>query len=314
MKRSLIIMCSMLILGVGNTNGQQDTASINQAQNKLDSLVNTLHYQTGTITIGNNIAQVQTPDSFSFLDAKDARFVLKDLWGNPDDESILGMLVPKNVSVADTGSWAVVYSYEESGHVKDDDAEGINYDDLLAEMKKQTIAASAERTKLGYKGIELVGWAKKPFYDKETHKLHWAKEIKFEKTEGNTLNYNIRMLGRKGVLVMNIVSQMSSLPVVESNINKILGSTNFTSGNTYSDFNSNTDKIAEYGIGGLIAGGVLLKTGILAKIGLSLLKAWKLIAVAIAGAYASLRKKLFGKKKKKDEMAELPPAKEEEPK
>jgi uncharacterized membrane-anchored protein len=160
--------------------------------------------------------------------------------------------------------------------------------------------------------MELIGWAKKPFYDKETHKLHWAKEIKFEKSEVNTLNYNIRMLGRKGVLVMNIVSEMSSLPIVESNINMILGSTNFTEGNTYNDFNSNTDKIAEYGIGGLIAGGVLLKTGILAKLGLVLLKMRKLIALSIAGAYAALRKKLFGKKK--EEKVELLQVAEDEPK
>jgi len=111
---------------------------------------------------------------------------------------------------------------------------------------------------------------------------------------------------------MNIVSEMSSLPIVESNINMILGSTNFTEGNTYNDFNSNTDKIAEYGIGGLIAGGVLLKTGILAKLGLVLLKMRKLIALSIAGAYAALRKKLFGKKK--EEKVELPQVAEDEPK
>jgi uncharacterized membrane-anchored protein len=312
MKRNILILCSFLILGIGKAATQQDTASINEAQNKLDSLVNSLHYQTGRTIIGENIAQVQPPDRFSFLGAKDARFVLKDLWGNPDNENILGMLVPNNVRLSDAGGWAVVYTYDESGHVKDDDAEAINYDDLLDEMKKQTIAASAERTKMGYRGMELIGWAKKPFYDKETHKLHWAKEIKFEKSEVNTLNYNIRMLGRKGVLVMNIVSEMSSLPIVESNINMILGSTNFTEGNTYNDFNSNTDKIAEYGIGGLIAGGVLLKTGILAKLGLVLLKMWKLIALSIAGAYAALRKKLFGKKK--EEKVELPQVAEDEPK
>jgi uncharacterized membrane-anchored protein len=313
MKRYLFIIFSLFLLSAGVTNAQKDTSSINQAQKKLDSLINALHYQTGTITIGDNIAQVQTPEGYSFLGAKDARFVLKDLWGNPDDENILGMLIPKNAGITDTGGWAVVYSYEESGHVKDDDAEGINYDDLLDEMKKQTIAASAERTKMGYKSIELVGWAKKPFYDKETHKLHWAKEIKFENSTSNTLNYNIRMLGRKGVLVMNIVSEMSGLPVVESNIEKILGSTNFTAGNTYSDFNSSTDKIAEYGIGGLIAGGVLLKTGILAKLGLLLIKLWKLIAVSIAGAFAFVRKKLSGKKKKKKE-ADLPQIAEDDKK
>ncbi len=296
MKKIHLVISALFLLNIGKA---QDTTSADLAQTKLDSLLNSLHYQTGNIIIGENIAQVQTPDGFSFLGPKDARFVLKDIWSNPDDDQVLGMLVPKDVKVTDSNGWAVVYSYLESGHVKDDDAEGINYDDLLQEMKKQAIVASAERTKNGYSSIELVGWAKKPFYDKETHKLHWAKEFKFEKSAENTLNYNIRMLGRKGVLVMNIVAGIKGLPVVEANIDKILVSTNFTAGNTYNDFNSGTDKIAEYGIGGLIAGGVLLKTGILAKLGLLLLKLWKVIAVAVAGAFAFIRKKFMGNKKKK---------------
>ncbi|HXB12744.1 MAG TPA: DUF2167 domain-containing protein [Bacteroidia bacterium] len=309
MKKFHLLIVALLLLNLGKA---QDTTSVNQAQDKLDSLLNSLHYQTGKILIGDNIAQVQTPEGFSFLDPKDARFVLKDIWNNPDDEKVLGMLIPKDVKVTDSNGWAVIYSYMESGHVKDDDAEGIKYDDLLEEMKKQTIVESAERTKMGYSGFELVGWAKQPFYDKETHKLHWAKEFKFDKRTENTLNYNIRMLGRKGVLVMNVVSGIKGLPVVEANIDKIMGSTNFTEGNTYNDFNSTTDKIAEYGIGGLIAGGVLLKTGLLAKLGLILIKLWKLIAVAVAGAIAFIRKK-FLSNKKKNENTEVVKVKEDEP-
>jgi uncharacterized membrane-anchored protein len=47
---------------------------------------------------------------------------------------------------------------------------------------------------------------------------------------------------------------------------------NFTTGNTYGEFNSSVDKVAAYGIAGLIAGGILAKTGLFAKIGILLLK------------------------------------------
>ena len=35
----------------------------------------------------------------------------------------------------DRGSWGIVISYEAGGYVKDNDADSINYDDLLKEMK-----------------------------------------------------------------------------------------------------------------------------------------------------------------------------------
>ena len=104
------------------------------------------------------------------------------------------------------------------------------------------------------------------------------------------------MLGRKGVLVMNVIAGMDNMKVVNASMVKILASTAFTSGNRYEDFDNNLDKVAEYGIGGLIAGGILAKTGILAKLGIFFLKAWKIIAVAVVGLFGYIKAKFFGKK------------------
>ena len=76
-----------------------------------------------------------------------------------------------------------------------------------------------------------------------------------------------------------------------------MASTNFIYGNRYEDFDESNDKIAEYGIAGLIAGGVLAKTGLLAKLGFFLLKMWKAIAFAIVAGFGAF-KKFFGKKSK----------------
>ena len=59
-----------------------------------------------------------------------------------------------------------------------------------------------ERKKLGYSTLNLVGWASKPYYDGKNKVLHWAKELKVEGDEGNTLNYDVRVLGRKFLLFM----------------------------------------------------------------------------------------------------------------
>jgi uncharacterized membrane-anchored protein len=79
-------------------------------------------------------------------------------------------------------------------------------------------------------------------------------------------------------------------------MDKVLASTNFTNGNRYEDFDDNMDKVAEYGIGGLIAGGILAKTGILAKMGIFFLKAWKIIAVAVVGFWGFIKARFFAKK------------------
>src|SRR6201999_2028482 len=107
--------------------------------------------------------------------------------------------------------WAVIVSYEEDGYVKDEEAGKINYDELLKQMQKGIHDANKERERDGYPAMELVGWAAAPRYDRNTHKLYWAKNLKFTGEDENTLNYNIRMLGRRGVLVLNAVASMHQL-------------------------------------------------------------------------------------------------------
>jgi uncharacterized membrane-anchored protein len=79
--------------------------------------------------------------------------------------------------------------------------------------------------------------------------------------------------------------------------------TEFTPGNRYTDFNAGTDKVAEYGIAALVAGGVAAKLGFFAKI-FALLLAFKkalLIGVAAAGSWIY---KLLGRKKATSDGAE----------
>jgi uncharacterized membrane-anchored protein len=275
---------------------EMDSTALAAAMARVDSTIKALDYKSGKIVLKDNLATITVPEGFAFLESKDAKYILEKIWGNPADNDVLGLLVPKNVNLLEGNSWAVIYTYDDEGHIDDGDAEDYDYTKMLADMKEETEKASVERIKMNYEAIELIGWAKTPFYDKISHKLHWAKELKFGKDSLNMLNYNIRMLGRKGVLVMNIVSGIDNMKTVEVNINPILASTNFNTGNRYEDFDSGTDKVAEYGIGGLIAGGILVKTGLLAKLGLILVKAWKLIAVGFVGLVAGI-KKFFGRKK-----------------
>lgn len=254
----------------------------------IDSLSNALHYQQGHVVLPGGISELEVPRGFRYLDSAQSRTVLTRYWGNPNGTS-LGMLFPENLSPLAENSWAYVIEYDPSGHVKDDDADDINYDDLLKEMREDMVDANKERTEAGYEAVTLVGWASAPFYDKTNHTLHWAKTLKFGDSPDNTLNYNVRVLGRKGVLILNAVGSSKDLAAIKASIPSLLSSVSFAKGQQYTDFNSGLDEVAAYGIGGLIAGKVLAKVGLFAVI----LKFWKLGLLALGGAWAAI-KRFFG--------------------
>jgi uncharacterized membrane-anchored protein len=70
----------------------------------------------------------------------------------------------------------------------------------------------------------------------------------------------------------------------------------FNEGYRYAEFNSKTDRMAEYGLGALIAGGVAAKLGLFGKL-FALLVAFKKIILVGLVAIGSFVAKMFGKKK-----------------
>jgi uncharacterized membrane-anchored protein len=159
-------------------------------------------------------------------------------------------------------------------------------------MQKEISEANTVRESQGYEKVALVGWASKPYYDADKKILHWAKEIKFGDSEENTLNYNVRVLGRKGVLILNAIASMNDLKAVKGNVNAVTNIVSFTDGNKYENFNPDIDQVAAYSIGGLVAGKVLAKVGFFA----GLLKFWKVIAIAIGGGATSVWKWFTGRR------------------
>mgnify|MGYP006217387677 CR=1 FL=1 len=92
----------------------------------------------------------------------DARRVLEDMWGNPPDDSVLGMIVPRRPGLSEQDSWAVVVTWSDDGYVSDEDASKIDYADLLKTMQAETRDSNPERIKAGYGSLDLVGWAVPP--------------------------------------------------------------------------------------------------------------------------------------------------------
>jgi uncharacterized membrane-anchored protein len=297
MKKFIIPVLWLLLSFTASAASDSDTLPIDSVNSFMERYVgiDTFHYQTsGKIPIGI-VASLDIPKGFKFLDGKQAASVLHDVWKNPYSES-LGMLMPEDKSPYLRDCWAVEITYEEEGHIKDDDAKDIKYDDLLKQMQQQVTEANPERERQGSKAIELIGWAEQPYYDASAHKLYWAKKFRDIGDTTVFLNYNIRVLGRKGVLVLNAIGGIDQLAEIKEQTPTILAATNFTSGNTYQEFNSTVDKVAAYGIAGLIAGGILAKTGLFAKLGILLLKFIKPLLVGLSAFGAWVMRFFRGRK------------------
>lgn len=245
-----------------------------------------LHARAGRITLPGDIATLDLPPQLRYLDPADARKFLIDHWGNPPGPPTLGMIVPAGVDLQGTAGWGVIVGYEQDGHVRDDDT-GAGYAGLLAQLKEAVADRNTARREQGYAAMTLIGWAEPPRYDRARHQLSWAKELHTEGSNENGLNYNLRLLGREGALVLNGVAGMNQFEQVKRGIHEVAAAADFSAGRRYADFDARTDRVAAYGLATLAAGGVAAKPGLLGKLAVALpgFSQLLLIAVGVCGVW-----------------------------
>ncbi|HET8706789.1 MAG TPA: DUF2167 domain-containing protein [Pseudomonadales bacterium] len=255
---------------------------------------NKLHWHAGHMQL-LNLAELNLGDQYVYLDAKDAKALLTKMGNFPDDNT-LALIGSKD----EGQNWFVEITYDDSGYVKDDEAKEWNADELLESIKQGTDAANEERAKQGIPALNIIGWAEKPHYDAQAHKVEWSVLARSadEQPGDETVNYKTLTLGRDGYIAMNLVTSNNTLPQDRAHITTLLNNLHYFEGKRYSDFNSTTDKVAALGLTALVAG-VAAKTGLLAKL-LALAVAFKkfiVIGVVLAfGFIKSIFGKLFGKK------------------
>jgi len=252
-------------------------------------------YQTGDIVLPNKVATLHLGEKYHYLDVTETNRLLAE-WGNPPDEETQGTILAADIDPMSDGAWAVFLTYIDEGHVDDSDAAKIDYDDMFKDMKEGAEDSNSDRKKAGYAPLHLIKWAEPPRYDAATKKLYWAKEIDFEGSQTHTLNYDVRVLGREGVLSMEAVANIDQLEMIRGEMRPLLDAAEFNTGHRYAEFNKSTDRLAEYGLGALIASGVAAKLGLFAKLGALLLafKKFFILALVAAGGFIA---RLFGKKK-----------------
>lgn len=269
-----------------------------QTDEERQRIVESLRWRTeGIIPLEGGAATIRLHGGYRYLDSADASKVLTDLWGNPRQET-LGMIFPPEDPGA-TGIWGVIVEgFEQEGYVKDEDADRLDPAGLLRQLQESQRAANEERKRQGYPELEVVGWAVPPRYDKQAKKLFWALDIRRVGSERHSVNYYVRILGRRGFLVLNALGGIEQVRQIEAATPQVLGMIEFSEGHRYADFDPKSDKVATYGIAGLILGAVgfkvAAKLGLLAilakKFGVVLLLLKKFWIVAVLAIVALFRK------------------------
>ena len=226
-------------------------------------------------------ATITVPASCLFTGMDGVKAFLEATQNNASGNERGVLLCPAN-GTSDT--WFVLFSYDQSGYVRDDEGASLDADAILASVRSGTEAGNRERKRRGWATLTVEGWATKPFYDRATNNLTWAITA-HDNEGGHTVNHSVRLLGRGGVMHADLVTTPEQLAVLVPTFNTMIGGYTYSAGYKYAEWRSG-DKVAAYGLTALVAGGAgvaLVKSGLLVKF-------WKLIVIGFAALVGALKR------------------------
>jgi len=235
-------------------------------------------------------ATITVPASCLFTGMDGVKAFLEATQNNASGNERGVLLCPANGT---NDTWFVLFSYDQSGYVRDDEGASLDADAILESVRRGTDAGNRERKRRGWGTLTVEGWATKPFYDRATNNLTWAITAR-DNEGGRTVNHSVRLLGRGGVMHADLVTTPEQLAVLVPTFNTMIGGYTYSSGYKYAEWRSG-DKVAAYGLTALVAGGAgvaLVKSGLLVKF-------WKLIVIgfaALVGALKRLWSRITGKR------------------
>lgn len=245
--------------------------------------INQLNWTRGPARIPlAGVAVLDLPFGYAALSPPDSENFLR-LNGNPVDDG-----GPANYIIApvsQNANWFAAVYYEDGGHIADDQT--IDAEALFKSVQNDEQRENQTRQQQNMPVMMLSGWGAKPSYDKQTHRLEWAFQFA-ESGGGKTENFNTRLLSRTGDMHIILVDDPDMIAGDIPGFNAAISGLAFNSGQRYADYHSG-DKLAAYGIAGLIAGGAAAaaaKTGLLAGLVGILAASGKAIFAAVVVAFA----------------------------
>lgn len=246
--------------------------------------------------------ELNLPAGQAFIPAEAANRLMAAL-GNRRQDGRFGLILPTKAGE----DWLIDILWVNEGYVEDGDAKEWQPDAMLDGLKEGTEQDNERRIAEGIAALDIIGWVEQPTYDARAHQLIWslsARERGAPTSQPQTINYNTYALGRDGYFSLDLITGSDHIATDKAVAKTVLANLTFNPGKRYEDFNASTDKMATYGLAGLVGAVAIKKLGLLAMIGVFLLKAWKIIALVALGITAALRSRfgrLFGKSAPVDE-------------
>ncbi len=273
----LLIVALLAALGSVGALAQEAELSDEEAEAQFMRMVERLGWEReGEGSLGDQ-AEISIPEGYRFSGKSGTNELMK-LMGNPHSPDRVGTLAPEGLE------WFVVFSFEDSGYVKDDEKDDLDPKKTLKMFQESQEAANEQRAAMGMGKLFVTGWAKEPFYNETTNNLEWALELEDE--EGFvSVNYKTKLLGRNGVIDSVLVCGPDELEDLLPTYQELITGFEYTDGNSYAEYKKG-DKVAEYGLMGLMVGGgafAAAKLGLLGWLGVAFKKVWYLFVAAIVG-------------------------------
>lgn len=276
-------------------------ATAQSSEEKQQQLMQSIEWTPGPTkgTLGT-VATVDVPAGCRFTGAEGSKKFM-EATENPATGNEQGVILCRPAENEAGSTWFVVYEYDPTGYVKDEEKTKLDAKKILASMKEANDDGNDERKRRGWSPIYLGGWERPPYYDESTHNLTWALRVYAQ--DDTSINHSVRLLGRGGVMKVDLVIAPKAFEEALPAFDAMIAGTTFVPGQRYSEWRSG-DKVAAYGLTALVAGGAgaaAMKLGLFGKM-------WKLIAamfaaagkaiIAAVAAVGAFLKRLFGKKDK----------------
>jgi uncharacterized membrane-anchored protein len=248
-----------------------------QSETAEQKIIRSLNWIRGpqSVNLFNN-STLNVPNGYVFLNQQDAKKFMEVLQNPSSGHEYL-------IARQDLG-WFGIFEFSETGLIKDDDK--IDASAVLESIRRGTEEGNKERRSKGWQTMSVIGWKLPPYYDAESKRLEWA--IEGRDSGGSTaVNLNTRILGRKGVTSVVLVTTPTTFDADVREFKNALRGFTYVAGEQYHEFKQG-DKIAEYGLAALIVGGaaaVATKKGFWAIIAGFFAAFWKILA---GGAIALL--------------------------
>lgn len=291
------------------------TAQSQQQQAQLEAEIQAA-WKAASETAVTGPAEIQLLDQGTLKITADEVFIPKaeanrimTALGNSANPTRFGLVVGRT----DKTNWLVEVSWIKEGYVRDGDAKEWQADEMLESMKDGTEQSNAERIARGFPALDIIGWVEPPTYDAAKHRLVWSLSARDRGSDPNlpqTINYNTYALGREGYFSLDLITGSNTINSDKKVAHDLLASLDYAEGKRYQDFDSSTDTVAAYGLAALVGGVAVKKLGLLAAIGVFLLKIWKVGLIAFAAVAAGI-KRFFFKERTAEEYIAMDDAAEE---